>query len=471
MIKKTLSHLLGKNQKPAQDARRENWEFVERIRNDILARWEEDFRRSAASDASNLQCNFRRYIISETTRLTTGIYADRPNTMAVKEAQIHGWAAHFMPIPDYEDFYVATIRANRTNSPAAALRAWRSVDHLRSFPRLVAAQARCLSKTFLGTKENEADTLALLEQDRAEILGKWKNDYDRGTQKDASYAERQYSEYLRSEGAAPDSSMTGDDQITSVLTETRIHGWAAHFLPYSDYQAFYARTIIANFPVEVAAARRAKQAEHLLSRNSPLNSGLDHCGSPRKLELSKEDLLKEEWQNADPLLTCASSPEQIRAFFATLTADDLHEIAHGEDVMDAPLIEAIACHPLCDWGSAFEILHSFSAASYQTYWKEGKTESDFDTWDQSLFRAFSTIAARAVGEGFKSRRFHHNADWGKRLDRNGEPDPDYPTNWIKWSLPDGVVRPTKGEMHRPLIVFSGGEIRPTFEVWNKQRQK
>jgi hypothetical protein len=469
LIPQRIRQFFHRKPNQPENARQQSWENLEKIRNKILARWEKDFRRGAASGASELHHSFHSYIEAETERLTTGIFADNPNTMALCESQIYGWAAHFMPIAEYEEFYVATIYMSRSYSPAAARHAWRAVDHLRSFPRLIAAQTRCLSKTLLGEEESEPVREARLQKTRNEILAQWKEDFERGALPNTNLWQRSFHAYLQSENAAPTRERPSVAQDESRLNEARIHGWAAHFMKFGEYKKFYTRTIIANRHEEIAAARQAIHTDNVLSKFSPLRDSLDHCASPRKLELSQEDLLKEAWCESEPLVSSASSPDEIDAFFANLTADDLHEIAHGEDLLDAPLIEAVARHPLCDWGSAFEILHSFSAASYQSRRKEGKQESDFDELDQSLFRIFDTIATRATGKGFKSHRFRHNADWGEQLDRKGEVNPYHPANWVKWRLPNDVLKPTKGEKNRPSIVFTGGEIRPTFEVWKQQR--
>ncbi|WP_189371071.1 hypothetical protein [Tateyamaria omphalii] len=148
-----------------------------------------------------------------------------------------------------------------------------------------------------------------------------------------------------------------------------------------------------------------------------------------------------------------------------MSSDDLHELAHGECEEDGSIAAAIVRHPLCDWGSAFEILHSYSAAAYQSYWKDGKPESSFGTVDQVLFDAFATIAMRAASEGFPTRKFKHYLEIHRFGDEQGKPNPYHPSNWIKWSLPRRVLEPTDDCKHNPSVVLEGGRILPNFEFW------
>ena len=188
-------------------------------------------------------------------------------------------------------------------------------------------------------------------------------------------------------------------------------------------------------------------------------------------EISGEERLRlrEIWQQTEVLVTCDCPQDKITDVLADFSSDDLHALAHGESVEDGVFAEAIARHPLCDWGTAFEILHSYSAASYQSYWREGKAEDSFGDVDQTLFRAFSTIAERASSEGFASRKFNHNMERHERTDAEGRPNPYHPSNWVKWSLPERVLTPTQGARPKPTVVLDCGRVLLEFNTWLQQQ--
>ena len=168
-------------------------------------------------------------------------------------------------------------------------------------------------------------------------------------------------------------------------------------------------------------------------------------------------------------MTCDSPREEIARVLAGFTTDDLHALAHGEDLADAPLAEAIARHPSCDWGSACEILHSYSASAYQGYWAEGRAEDTFSKNERCLFRAFAVIADRAGRGDFATQRFSHNWRVGEAALPDGNPNTHHPSHWVKWRIPEDRLLPTSGERHRPSVMLDGGKVRLTFEAWQRQR--
>ncbi|SDX81477.1 hypothetical protein SAMN05444358_11233 [Ruegeria halocynthiae] len=264
------------------------------------------------------------------------------------------------------------------------------------------------------------------------------------------------------------------EDLKSIVYEGKcLCGWVARVLPVSEFEDFVLDLWKRFGPVhpQVEDALHAFDAVRSLRRFPRLERALERRpGLPFSYDPpTQEELLRAEWKTAEPLVCDSDSIEKIEAVFAEFSADDLHEVAHGQDLYSAPFILAIARHPLCDWASALEILHSYSASAYQKYWAEGKVESDFDDkCERMLFEAFDIIAHRANGIGFRSRSFRVNFDpW--QVTENGKPNPDHPQNWIKWAIPEKKLRHPKGKKHKPNIEFDSSLIRPSFEAWKKAR--
>lgn len=196
-------------------------------------------------------------------------------------------------------------------------------------------------------------------------------------------------------------------------------------------------------------------------------------GLKRQPRLSQKELseLRKEWSRSTPLVTCDCGPERISAVLAGFSADDLHALAHGESVEDGTLAEAIVRHPLCDRASALEVIHSYSASAYQSYWREGRSEESFSDLDRTLFRAFATVAERAASEGFRTDNFRHNLDLKRRFRETGEPDGYHPQDWVRWRLPAGALKPTGGQWHKPDVSLEGGKVLPRFELWLERRKR
>lgn len=262
------------------------------------------------------------------------------------------------------------------------------------------------------------------------------------------------------------------EDLKSILYEDQCRcGWAARVLPVAEFEDlildFWQRHGPSHSKIKAMRTvvddlypfRRFPRLELALERWPNLPFSYDPP--------TQEELLRAEWRTAEPLVRDSDPIEEIEAIFAEFSADDLHAVAHGQDLDSAPFILAVARHPLCDWASALEILHSFSASAYQKYWSQGKIEGDFDDKNERmLFKAFDIIAQRANGIGFRSRSFATNFDdWS--VTSNGKPNPYHPQNWEKWTIHEKKLLRPMGEIHKPAIDFQGAEIRPTFETWRK----
>lgn len=283
----------------------------------------------------------------------------------------------------------------------------------------------------------------------------WKTDFDQGSTATGSAIQKSFSAYLKAQTSLLSDGSDGMADPGNI-SRMRTQAWAAHFLPHTLYEIFLRESLSNPFQyggMHSVSARAAVKA---------LRGWTDQRKvSPKsKLMTVEEKAAREAWRNSVPIVSYRSAPEDIERAFADFSADDLHEIAHGEDISDAPLVGAVARHPNCDWGSACEILHSFSAAAYQTYWRDGRTEDSFSQDEQRLFQAFQTIADRAKEGSFRTSAFRHN--W-----RPDQEEP--PENWIKWSIPQRNLGQSGGQVHRPNIVVAGGKIRPIFEVWQRQQ--
>lgn len=270
----------------------------------------------------------------------------------------------------------------------------------------------------------------------------------------------------------PNPDVTTED-LKSPSYERRCHyGWAAHVLDESEFEEFF-RDVWKRFPpmspqgknardafCAVRSLRRFPRLELALERYPDLPFSYDPP--------TPEDLLRAEWNNSEPLLRDSDPMEKIEAVFADFSADDLHEVSHGQDLYSAPFILAIARHPRCDWASALEILHSYCASSHQRYWAEGQSEAEFGKNDRMIFEAFEIISQRAKGIGFRSRSFKTNYEFGPVM-TDGKPDPLHPQNWLKWAIPERKMIHPKNKRHKPSIVFDATLIRPRFEVWRQDR--
>lgn len=264
---------------------------------------------------------------------------------------------------------------------------------------------------------------------------------------------------------------TEDLKSASYLTKC-LYAWAAHVLPEAAFEDFFLDIWKRHPPtsIQVKHARLAFDTAKALRNFPRLAMALDRWPD---LPFSYDpptavELLRADWQNAEPIVRDNDPIEKIEAVFAGFSADDLHEVSHGQDIYSAPFMLAIARHPLCDWASALEILHSFCAGSYQVNWNEGKPESDFDRNHRMLFEAFEIISQRANGIGFRSRSFKTNYHFGPLMVQ-GKPDPYHPQNWLKWAIPERRLYRPQGNAHKPSIVFEATQIRPTFEVWSEKQ--
>jgi len=274
----------------------------------------------------------------------------------------------------------------------------------------------------------------------------------------------------KSERAAllPKPTVRAEDLKTAVYEMRCWFGWAAYVLPPGEFEYAFLDlwTRFGPGQPQVKDARRAFESARRLRNFPRLEAALERWPElPFSYEEpSAEDLLRARWQAAEPLVRDGDPPEKIAAVFERFTADDLHEVSHGQDLYSAPFILAITRHPLCDWGSALEILHSFSASAYQEYWRQGQAESDFDDLERMLFEAFDTIACRANGVGFRSRSFKTNYRIGPVM-QDGHPNPNHPQNWEKWAIPERNLPTVAGQRHNPRVYFDGTLIRPSFEAW------
>ncbi|WP_157772671.1 hypothetical protein [Pseudoponticoccus marisrubri] len=141
------------------------------------------------------------------------------------------------------------------------------------------------------------------------------------------------------------------------------------------------------------------------------------------------------------------------------------------DIDCGGLIEAMAHHPRLDRGTALELFFSYSAAAYQSAFREGRGHS-YGADDQTLFRAFDRLAERANAGDFASDRFDnrlhdelaHARDWAADPVR----DPSHPSNWVRWTLGHGALAPTRGQTPRSELECAQGPVRLRFEVWQRK---
>lgn len=262
------------------------------------------------------------------------------------------------------------------------------------------------------------------------------------------------------------------EDLKSIVYEDKCRcGWAARVLPVAEFEDivldFWHRH--GHMHPKITAMRAAIDDLRPLRRFPRLEMALERWPHlPFSYDPpTQEELLRAEWKTAEPLVRDSDPIEKIEAIFADFSADDLHAVAHGQDDYSAPFILTIARHPLCDWASALEILHSFCASAYQKNWSQGEVESDFDDQNtRMIFEAFDIIAQRANANGFRSRSFATNFEnWMVAV--NGRPNPYHPQNWEKWAIPQKKLLRPRGKIHKPSIEFEGTMIRPTFEAWRK----
>ncbi len=222
------------------------------------------------------------------------------NSAVGRASHISGWAAHFMPVHEFEEFYVDTMFLNIGSSTEAMMHAWRAVAHFRDFPRLVAYQTRCLSEHHLGGPEDPETRETALAQTREIIIARVENDLQKGKAASAAFKagdagehadmeHRFFFEFVESETRKAGSEFPSAALHDQYLAQVRIHGWSTHFLrdgqglSWRDYKAFHARTIIANRRPEVLAARRALQSASRLPGFPPLAGQFDVCSMLRSL--------------------------------------------------------------------------------------------------------------------------------------------------------------------------------------------
>ncbi|WP_156026494.1 hypothetical protein [Sulfitobacter donghicola] len=260
---------------------------------------------------------------------------------------------------------------------------------------------------------------------------------------------------------------TKDLKSPTYLTKC-LYGWAAHVLPEAEFEDFFL-DIWERHPPSSSQVKDAQLAfnKARVLRDFPRLAGALDRWPDLPFSYTKptdEQLLHAQWKNAEPIVRDSDPIEKIEAAFAGFSADDLHEVSHGQDIYSAPFMLAIARHPLCDWASALEILHSFCASGYQDYWIDRKPEADFGKHDRMMFEAFEIISQRANGIGFRSRSFQTNYHFGP-LTAQGKLDPNHPQNWLKWAIPEHKLIRPKGASHKPSILLDGAQLRPTFEAW------
>ena len=296
---------------------------------------------------------------------------------------------------------------------------------------------------------------------RSSALAEWSGKYQRGGSPDASAIDRSFRAAVDAGMQRLSSDGTSDAPADSV-ERLRIHTFAAHYLPVPIYEVFVGRVMRARRALEMGAAIFALNDIGTLRHFPSLTSRNNDTQPKPVLQTVDEIRLRKAWRKSAPLVTYALPPDEIARVFAGFSADDLHEIAHGEDLSDAPLIEAIVRHPLCDWGSACESLHSFSAEAYQDDWRGGKTEESFGANDRALFRAVSVIADRANRGDFRTYRFGHNWNFGPAAHSDGSPNGDHTSHWARWRIAARALRPTEGEKLHPSVTFDGGKILPEF---------
>lgn len=264
------------------------------------------------------------------------------------------------------------------------------------------------------------------------------------------------------------------DLKSATYVNKCLYGWAAHVLKETDFEDFFLNV----WQKFHAYSRQAEDVQHAFNaarslRNFPrIELALERFPDlPFSYDPPTPDhVMRAEWKQIEPLIRDSDPMDMIEGAFANFSADDLHEVAHGQGMYSAPFILAIARHPLCDWASALEILHSYSASSYQSYWIDGAPESDFGKHDRIIFEAFETISRRANGIGFRSRLFKTNYCFGP-IASGGKPDPSHPQNWTKWKIPNKKLVQPNAKKHRPRIDFDGTLIRPSFEAWCQDQSR
>ncbi len=147
-----LSHFFRKRRTaPVAKERAERAERWARTCEAILSQSHSDLVQGTLPEATDIQRSYHLHLVAEQARLGTAGSATMMHNSAVGRAShISGWAAHFMPVHEFEEFYVDTMFLNVGSSVEAMMHAWRAVAHFRDFPRLVAYQTRCLAEHHLG---------------------------------------------------------------------------------------------------------------------------------------------------------------------------------------------------------------------------------------------------------------------------------------------------------------------------------
>lgn len=279
----------------SKEERADRWKNWESTRNTILLRSHSDLFEGVRPDATDMQRGYYLHLVAESKRLVSaGSAVMLHNSRAGLDSHIAGWAAHFMPIAEFEDFYVESVFLNKLYAPEAMIWAWRSVEHFRDFPRLVARQTDCLSGTYLGGIEDETSRETGLNQIRETILAHVKQDLQKGAEaferfkigeigKYVDFAHRCFFEFVREETLRSNEDIKDEALRARYIQEVEVQGWAAHFcgsgkaLDFDDYKKFYVRTIIANRRNEVLAARRALKAAQRMAGFPPLQGSFDVC--------------------------------------------------------------------------------------------------------------------------------------------------------------------------------------------------
>ncbi|WP_147107953.1 hypothetical protein [Tateyamaria sp. syn59] len=286
---------------PSKEERAERFNAWTSLRNDILLKSHTDLIDGSRPEATDMQRAFYRHLVAETKRLNI---PDNPLTMhnssAGLESHIAGWAAHFLPIDAFEDFYAETNFLHIMRAPDAMMHAWRAVEHDRTFPRLVAHQTKRLSEEYLGGIETGDIRETGLRHTRNIIQTNIKGDFEKGRAAFERFTSgeireyedlrhRKFFEFVQAETRASDDDIKDESTRLSYLDEIKIHGWATHFvspkgaLTYEDYEKFYARTIIAHRRHEVVAAYRALDAARGLPAFPPFQNTFKLFATPRHL--------------------------------------------------------------------------------------------------------------------------------------------------------------------------------------------
>ncbi len=281
-----LRKKLIKQETAAERAKRlDDWK---QIRRDILRRSHSDLLEGSRPEATGLKRSFFLHLTSEATRPKTAGSAEMlHNSEQGLDSHIGGWAAHFLPVADFESFYVESVSLNVGGAAQAMLYAWKSVAHFRDFPRLVAHQTRCLPENYLGGVEDTQVRTKALNETRATIAPLVDNDLEKGRKASAAFdkgeigqfealAHRMYFEFFESETRRAKTELKDEKQPIHFLIDSNA-------LSHRDYQALYARTIIANRQFEVLAAQRALLAARVLPAFPPHERQFDVCAMPRSL--------------------------------------------------------------------------------------------------------------------------------------------------------------------------------------------